>query len=83
MKIISFGKKLSEKEVKVDEGFRQSVLRQIYATRNRSIVRHGLYEADMRSCIILADYSHKMVSIISAGGGGGGYSDTGNSLGFL
>ena len=81
MKIISFGNKLSEKEVKVDEGFRQSALRQIYATRDRSIVRHGLYEADMRSCIILADYSHKMVSI--KGAGGGGYSDTVNSLGFL
>ena len=28
---------MSEKEVKVDKGFRQQVLRQIYATQDRSI----------------------------------------------
>ena len=31
------------------------------------IVRHGLYEADMRSCIILAEYLHKIVSVMGPG----------------
>ena len=36
--ITSFGNKLSEKEFKVDKGFKQQVLRQIHATRDRSIL---------------------------------------------
>ena len=36
---------MSEKEVKVDKGFRQQVLREIYATRDKSIVLFSLYSS--------------------------------------